>query len=205
MSSEKPIATRALLALAAASITFGLFWVMQALVSVAFTLQEGTRPQIVDFVRLKKDRPPEEKKRERPDRTPPEQPPPPPEMNYAKSMNPDAAVGEIAPMMDSEVELASATNIGAGGSDRDVTPIVRVKPQYPPQAEERGIEGWVELQFTITTSGSTRDVVVTRSYPRGVFDSAAAAAVRKFKYNPQVVNGVAVERAGMRIRLDFNL
>jgi len=192
-------------ALAAASITFGLFWVMQALIGVAGELQEGTRPPIVDFVRLKKDRPPEEKKRERPDRKTPEQPPPPPEMNFAKNMNPDEAVGEIAPMMDTEVELASATNIGTGGSDRDVTPIVRVKPQYPPQAEQRGIEGWVELMFTISTSGSTKDVVVTKAYPRGVFDSAAASAVRKFKYNPQVVNGVAQERNGMRIRLDFNL
>jgi protein TonB len=205
LSSERGIVSRVLLALAAASITLGLFWVMQALVSVAFTLQEGTRPQIVDFVRLKKDRPPEEKKRERPDRTPPDQPPPPPQMNYSQNINPDAAVGEIAPMMDAEVELAAATNIGAGGSDRDVTPIVRVKPQYPPQAAQRGIEGWVELRFAITTSGSTRDVVVTKAYPPGVFDSAAASAVRKFKYNPKVVNGVAVERTGMRIRLDFNL
>ena len=90
----------------------------------AGTLQEGKRSPSVDFVRLKKDRPPEEKKRERPDRKPPEQPPPPPEMNYAKNMNPDDAVGAIVPMVDANVERARATNLGAGGADRDVVPMV---------------------------------------------------------------------------------
>ena len=35
-------------------VTFGLFWVMQALVTVAGELKEGGRTATVDFVRLKK-------------------------------------------------------------------------------------------------------------------------------------------------------
>ena len=186
-------------------ITLGLFWVMQALIGVAGELQEEGRSLSVDFVRLKKDRPPEEKKRERPDRKPPEQPPPPPEMNYAKNMNPDDAVGAIVPMVDASVELASATNLGAGGADRDVMPMVRVEPQYPLRAAQLRIEGWVELRFTISKTGGVKDVVVTKADPRKTFDKAAVSAVRKWKYTPKVENGEAVERPGVDVRLEFGL
>lgn len=186
-------------------ITFGLFWVMQALIGVAGKLEEGGKSTVVDFVRLKKDRAPEEKKRKPPDRKPPEQPPPPPEMNFAKNLNPDDAVGEIVPIMDTGVELANATNLGTGGADRDVVPMVRVEPQYPMRAAQRGIEGWVELRFTISKTGGVKDVVVTKSKPRKTFDKAAANAVRKWKYNPKVENGEAVERPGIDVRLEFAL
>ena len=60
-------------------------------------------------------------------------------MNYAKNMNPDDAVSAIVPMVDANVERASATNLGAGGADRDVVPMVRVDPQRK-GGGERGAE-----------------------------------------------------------------
>jgi protein TonB len=188
----------------AAAITFGLFWVMQALIGTEGELKEGGATPSVDFVRLKRDSTPEAKKRELPRKKPPEQPPPPMEMNYAKNLAPDDGVGDIVPMMDTGLELAEATNLGAGGSDRDVVPLVRVEPQYPMQAAQRGIEGWVELEFTINKAGGVKNVRVTRAKPRRVFDKAAITAVRKWKYNPRVENGVAVERA-QQVRLAFRL
>jgi len=193
------------IAIAAALITFGLFWVMQALIGVAGELQEGRLPPIVDFVRLRKDRPPEEKKRERPDRKPPEQPPPPPEMNLAKNMNPSDAVGEIIPMADTAVELGKATSLGAGGGDRDVVPLVRVDPQYPPKARQRRIEGYVDIEFTIGPAGSVQNPRVIGASPPSVFDQAALRAVRRWRYNPKVVDGTAVERRGVKVRLRFEL
>lgn len=189
----------------AASVTFGLFWVMQALIGVAGELQEGRRSPSVDFVRLKRDTEPETKKRELPDRKPPEQPPPPPEMNLARNLNPDDALGGIVPIMDTNLELANATDLGAGGADRDVVPLVRVDPSYPMQARQRGIEGWVELMFTISKAGTVKNPVVTASYPGTVFDRSALRAVSRWRYNPKVENGVAVERPGVRVRLRFQL
>jgi len=61
--------------LIAATVTFALFWVMQALIGVAGELLEDRPSLIVDFVRLKRDTEPETKKREIPDRKAPEQPP----------------------------------------------------------------------------------------------------------------------------------
>lgn len=185
--------------------TFALFWVMQALVGMSGELKEGRPAPKVEFVRLKRDTAPETKKREPPKREKPDQPPPPPQMNMAKAMKPSEAVGEIAPMVDTGVELEKATSLGAGGSDRDVVPLVRVDPDYPPRAKQRGIEGYVDLEFTIGPAGTVEDPRVIGSSPPTVFDRAALRAVRRWRYNPKIENGVPVSRPGIRVRLRFEL
>ena len=41
--------------------------------------------------------------------------------------------------------------------------------------------------------------------PTGIFEDAALRAVRRWRYNPRVENGVAVSRTGIRVRLRFEL
>ena len=188
----------------AVAVTFGLFWVMQALVGVAGEMLEEQKPLVVDFVRLKRNTEPETKKREIPDRKTPDQPPPPPQMNFSQNLNPDEGIGVIVPDVDVGLELASA-DLSSGGSDRDVVPLVRVEPQYPMSAKQRGVEGWVELRFTITKAGTVANIVVTASNPGTVFNKAAVNAVSKWKYNPKVKNGTAVDRPGVRQRIKFEL
>jgi len=190
--------------LIAATVTFALFWVMQALIGVAGELAEDKPSPIVDFVRLKRDTEPETKKREIPDREKPEQPPPPPQLNFSQNLNPDDGIGVIVPDVDVGLELASA-DLGTGGSDRDVVPLVRVEPQYPMRAKQRGVEGWVELKFTITAAGAVADIVVTASNPGTIFNKAAVQAVSKWRYNPKIENGTAVDRPGVRQRIKFEL
>jgi protein TonB len=198
---------RMLGAIALGAVTaFGLFWVMQMLISVDYKLKDVADRLTVDFVRLRRDTAPEMKKREPPKREKPEQAPPPPQMNMAKAMNPSDAVGEIVPMVDTGMELEKATSLGVGaGSDSDIVPLVRVDPEYPARAKQQGIEGWVELKFTITPVGTVENAVVTGSNPSYIFDRAALQAVRKWRYNPKIENGVAVARAGVRVRLRFEL
>ena len=63
------------------------------------------------------------------------------------------------------------------------------------------MSGWVELEFTVLTDGSTGDIVVTNSSPRKTFDSAATAAVSEWRYKPVMRDGKPVEqRAAVRIR-----
>jgi protein TonB len=185
---------------------FGLFWVMQALIGVSGELKEGGGRLTVDFVRLRRDNTPETKKREPPKREKPEQQPPPPEMNLAKAMNPGDAVGEIIPIVDTGMELEKATALGAGGgSDRDVVPLVRVDPEYPPRAKQQGIEGWVEIEFTISPVGTVQDAFVIAAKPPSVFDRSALRAIRKWRYNPKVENGSPVARPGIQVRLRFEI
>ena len=188
----------------AAAVTFALFWVMQALIGVAGEMLEGKASLVVDFVRLKRDTEPETKKREIPDRKPPDQPPPPPDIDFSQNLSADDAMGGIVPVVDISLELAAA-DLGAGGSDRDVVPLVRVEPQYPMSAKQRGVEGWVELMFTITAAGTVTDIVVTASNPGTIFNRAAVQAVAKWKYNPKIDDGVAVDRPGVRQRIRFGM
>jgi periplasmic protein TonB len=184
---------------------FALLWVMQALVTVTGELRESSGRLSVDYVRLRRDTTPDLKKREPPKREKPKQAPPPPEMNVAKAMRPGDAVGAIIPMVDTAVELGKATALGAGGADRDVVPLVRVDPDYPPRAKARGIEGYVDVQFTITPVGTVEDPVVIGANPSVVFDQAALRAIRKWKYQPKIQNGVPVARPGQKVRIRFEL
>jgi protein TonB len=190
--------------LLAAAITFGLFFVMQALVGAEGEKLEAKASNIVEFVRLKRDTQPETKKREIPDRKTPDQPPPPPQMDFSQNLNPDDAIGTIVPIVEATMELVSA-DLGGGGSDRDVVPLVRVEPQYPISAKQKGIEGWVELMYTITKLGTVRDIIVTAANAGTIFNRSAIQAVSKWKYNPKIENGVAVERPGVRQRIKFQL
>ncbi len=185
---------------------FGLFWIMQALIGVSGELKKAGTRLAVDFVRLRRDTTPQTKEREPLKREKPEQQPPPPEMNLAKAMNPGDAVADIIPMVDTGMELERATALGAGGGgDRDVVPLVRVDPEYPPRARQQGIEGWVEVEFTISPVGTVQDAVVIASKPTFVFDRAALRAIRKWRYNPKVEDGSPIARPGIQVRLRFEI
>lgn len=87
-------------------------------------------------------------------------------------------------------------DIGFGGDiaiARELTPLVRVPPEYPMSALSRRIEGFVILSFTVTETGSVIDAEVLRAEPEGVFDRAALRAVSRFKYQPQFVDGKPVQ------------
>jgi TonB family protein len=77
-------------------------------------------------------------------------------------------------------------------------------PAYPARARERGAEGWVDIEFTVTRDGTTQDAVVRAAEPAGVFDRAALEAVRRWRYEPRVVGGNVVEQR-VETRLRFRL
>ena len=79
-----------------------------------------------------------------------------------------------------------------------------VKPNYPQAALERGTEGWVDLVFTVRTDGTISDVSVTGAEPAGIFEQAAMAAVRRWRYEPVRKDGRAVEQRA-RLRLRFSI
>jgi protein TonB len=187
-------------------ITVGLFYLMQWLILIQEgRVEEAFRGKVIDFVRLKRESETETKKRELPEKHEMEDAPPPPPMDLAESDAPPTAgslsVGSLGGELDVDM---SGPSLGTG-SDSEAIPIVRVQPIYPPRAQERGIEGWVRLVFTITESGTVRSARVTDAEPPGIFDRSALKAIRKFKYKPKIVNGVAEEQAGQQAVLTFEL
>ena len=78
-----------------------------------------------------------------------------------------------------------------------------VNPPYPESARKRGIEGWVELAFTVTPKGTVEDVEVRNSSPASVFDDAAVRALRQWRFEPVERNGEKVpQRALVRLRFE---
>jgi protein TonB len=88
------------------------------------------------------------------------------------------------------------------GQDRDVIPLVRVPPDYPPGLNT---EGWVKVQYSITATGTVRDPFVVDASPKGVFDAAALKAIARWRYTPKIEGGVAVERVGIQTIVRFQL
>lgn len=68
--------------------------------------------------------------------------------------------------------------------------IHRVDPVYPPLAIQTRVEGIVLLQVVINEEGLVGDVKVIRGHP--LLRESAVEAVRKWKYTPTVLNGIAV-------------
>lgn len=88
--------------------------------------------------------------------------------------------------------------------NRNFELIRRVNPQYPQQALRNGIQGWVELEFTITAEGDVTNVRVVNAQPRRAFEREAIRALSQWKFRPRIVNGRPVE-SNARQRLEFNL
>ena len=72
-------------------------------------------------------------------------------------------------------------------------PVRTVPPDYPQSALDNHVAGSVILSYTVDTKGQTRDVQVLQSTPPGTFDRAAVAAVKRWRYQPVLVNGAPVE------------
>jgi protein TonB len=89
--------------------------------------------------------------------------------------------------------------------DGEPVPYLRSQPIYPSRALTLGIEGYVDLEFSITRSGATADIVVIRAEPEGTFNRAAKRALAKWKYKPRMVDGNAVRSEGLQTRLRFQI
>ena len=85
-----------------------------------------------------------------------------------------------------------------------VIPLERIPPKYPARAASRHIEGWVKIEFTITTNGTVENAVVVEAEPAEVFDEAALKAINQWIFKEKIVNGVAVEQRAVQT-LQFKL
>jgi protein TonB len=190
-------------------VNLGLFTIMQAMTSSNNLDRNRTEEiRLLDFVRVKKDTTTETKKRELPDKPkPPEKMPPPPSMTpptkQVKAPRPKIAVPNIKVPLNiaggpyiGAFSAASVTPVTAPVSDyAQVAPLVRVPPRYPRSAVRRNIEGVVKVAFTITADGRVSNPRVLSASPPGVFDKAAIKAIKKWKFNPKIVDGQAVEQS----------
>lgn len=142
----------------------------------------------------------EDPKPERPDEVEPE-----PEMPQPDFAPPDLSAESVsiaAPQVQTDL---TGIQVGGIGQDGEYLPIVRVEPIYPTRAATRGIEGYVIVEFTVTTNGSVKDPMIVEAEPANIFNRAAENAVLKWKFKPRVIDGTPVEVPGVQTQLTFKL
>lgn len=184
-------------------ITLALFFMMQQLITPANqtravveavpVIQLYERPDDSSVV-VKKTMP------EQPDLTPPDLPRSSVEpVDTHSTFN----TSHFTPNVTVDNSLPAPPSQGFG--NKQATPLVRVEPRFPTDAARQGISGWVMLSFSIDETGAVTDITVLNAEPRNMFDREAIRALRRWKYQPQVVDGKAIKQHNLQVQLDFQL
>lgn len=186
--------------LSALLVTLAILAIMERLVRTDLEALPSTPPRKLPPISM----PPDTKITTRPPpvRPKPIEPPPPPlPLAFVTPSNTELAVDFTPP--------ANPTEVGPHGghqqADSNALPIVKIAPQYPRRAASRGIEGFVDLQFDISTAGYPINIQVVQSQPSGMFDAAAKRALARWKYRPKHIDGNAVVQQGINTRIRFTL
>lgn len=204
----------------AALLVMGLlFSALDVAIRVGEKKEGPGAPARIEFTSLIRARPPEVKQRYKP--TPREKPKIDPTAiavasNTAQARSNSPLKMDLSSSLLSEAggggdtaavtagDIAAGGRIGGGRADRGFMPLVRSEPDYPDSARRLGLEGWVVVEFTVTTAGTVRDPHVLMARPQHVFDDAAMKSVLRWRYSPEVANGTPVEKQ-TRVKIVFQL
>lgn len=191
--------SRALMAASASLLmTFTLLFFMYALVKNDYELVEQPEeiPRIEDI--HMKEPPPLENlppKIERPIEPEPEPVMPQHEVVLTPS-EPGLIIAERITPDTPDISVASV------GGDQ-LMPFIKVQPNYPVTATQRGIEGFVDVVFDVTEIGATENIRIVHAEPSSIFNRSVIQAIQRWKYRPQLVDGIAVKSYDVRERITF--
>lgn len=121
--------------------------------------------------------------------------------NRTGQSNSPAVVVQSCQVCRADSAVSDQADFGASlYSDGEVTRLIEVAPTYPQAALDAGIEGFVEVRFTVTPAGTVGSAEIVESDPAGVFDAAALAAVNRWRYTGSLQG----ESLTLTERLEFN-
>ena len=87
----------------------------------------------------------------------------------------------------------------------DWGPKEQVSPVYPRRAQQRGVEGYIVMGFSIAQDGTIEDISVIEANPAKAFVRSATQAVSSLEFPPCVQNGIATRQTDISVKFDFNL
>ena len=189
-------------ALLAIPVAGGLFFIMQYLIASADPQIDDSKTRKVADIHMPEREIETNVNEQKPDKVDDPEEPPPDLDTPDLDMDMDVEIVNTAPQ--ASVDVAISTT-GMSSGDGEYLPIVKVAPIYPRRAQTRGITGYCIVEYTVTTSGAIRDPVAVDCQPSGVFEKASLKAALKFKYKPRVVDGEAIEVAGVQNKFTYEL
>lgn len=182
-------------------VTTALLWTMNTLIDLGSPVQTVPRtPHFLDWIRVRADtevqtivEPPQRVKeaKEPPQLTPPADP-------TGETIPVGVPVSSIAP---TNPDFATGT---LGNVDSGLINIINARPDYPIVASQKGLEGFVVVQFDVTEIGTVENVTVVES-SSSVFNKSAIKAAYRSKYKPKTVDGVSQRTLGLRKLFRFEM
>ena len=104
------------------------------------------------------------------------------------SVLPDVEVS-VDPLVLNSWDLRGEFIFSIADLDRAPREISRIKPQYPPRAEMRRVEGHVQYRFLVDENGTISRISILQADPEGMFEDAALRAIARWKYAPGLIDG----------------
>lgn len=89
-------------------------------------------------------------------------------------------------------------------SDGPLITIVRVRPTYPISAIQRGLEGFVVVEFDVFADGTVGNITVVES-SSSMFERSAVEAAKRFRYKARVVDGEPITTSGVQYKFRFEM
>ena len=184
-------------------VALSLAWFMNLLIeSGDRRLDTEKRAHLADFVRVKRNESTRTKQRV-PERPVFEKMPDMPDLGQTDNSATDSiAVTQMDISVGHDIDLSAGLEFGS--SDGEYLPIVKVAPVYPVRALSRKVEGTCLVEYTVTPTGQTKDIMVVESHcPEEMFRTPSVKAAQKFRYKPRVIDGVAIEVPGIQNMFHF--
>ena len=88
--------------------------------------------------------------------------------------------------------------------EQSLTRLNKLDVQYPTRALQTGVEGWVEIGYSIGPDGSVTNAKVLNAMPAKVFEASATKAVSHLRYQPVVQGGKAIA-VGTQVRIVYRV
>ncbi|MEE2527021.1 energy transducer TonB [Hyphobacterium sp. HN65] len=187
-------------------ITFGLFMLMRTLISVdEVEFEEAGEDLTFDITQEVEELNARTRDTSIDDVQQVDPPPPPPQVERQAADLPSESLSTIVgniPEFDTP-ELNSG-NVSFNVSDRDAQPLVRIPPQYPVRAAERGTEGYCDMTFNVSPDGTPVDIQATYC-TSSLFERSSVRAVERWRYSQRIVDGVPQMRRGVVTRIEYEL
>lgn len=113
--------------------------------------------------------------------------------------------GMIQPVFEQEARQGARLILSEEQVDVPPKALHRIPPDYPEDAADRGVTGWVQLKLLVDRAGRVEQVHLLGAKPKGVFEQAAQRAIRRWIFSPARYRGATVSvwfRQKMIFRLD---
>lgn len=208
-------------------ITLILFWFMQMLIAPPKEIPKP--PESINMVEIVEVVPEDDSVSEEASSAAPPAAPPPPSMPSLSNLTipvqqaPSVNVSMPTPEISADVGTGQSFGKAFGGfgtagsgSGKDgygsgkgfkgkpLVPLSTARPQIPESAYRRGIEGWVEVVFTVTGDGRVVDIKIIDAEPKGIFEGPAVESIAEWIYPRYYKGGKPVARQ-VKQKVEFKL